>query len=181
MFKKSFIFQLKTVYWIEKHLSTEILRLEKASTTLALKAFFRSYYAMLKKHAKRIECSFYLLHEKRQTKKSEALSKLFDLTKKSIKSNASRSDIRDVQILSSITHIETEGIKAYEKLLDLAYASGEFEVADLIEDCLEEEREARQVFNTLYADRQKKITEEQARNFVSSFNLGGYFNGLPTT
>ncbi|MBL7931397.1 MAG: DUF892 family protein [Bacteroidia bacterium] len=180
MFKKSFIFQLKTVYWIEKHLCTEILRLEKASTTLALKAFFRSYYAMLKKHAKRIECSFYLLHEKRQTKKSETLSKLFDLTKKNLKASQFRSELRDVQILSSITHIESEGIKAYEKLLDLAYANGEFEVADLIEDCLEEEREARHVFNTLYADRQKKVSEQEARNFVSSFNIGGYLNGLQT-
>src|SRR5689334_18806718 len=106
MFRKSFLFQLKTVYWIEKHLLTEILRFEKACSTKHLKSYFKKRYETTKQRIKRIECSFYLLNGKKQSKKYEPMSLQFDQAKAVIKTTLKQTLSRDLGILRSIEGIE---------------------------------------------------------------------------
>lgn len=139
--EKFFIDALKDIYWAEKHLVKALAKLKKAATTEELKASIEEHIAQTEEQVGRVEQVFEILGKKPQAKKCEAMEGLTKEAETAIEETEKGSMTRDVAIIVSAQKVEHYEIAAYGSLVQLAVTMGQDEVADILRETLEEEKQ----------------------------------------
>ena len=137
MLRELFIEELRDIYWAEKHLVKALPKMKKAATSEELAAAFEDHLAVTEKQIERVEQVFELLDMTPRAKKCEAM----ELPK--------GSSVIDAGLIISGQKVEHYEIAAYGSLVQLAKTMGENEIADLLQQTLDEEKQADQLLTEL--------------------------------
>ncbi|MEO6813754.1 MAG: ferritin-like domain-containing protein [Ginsengibacter sp.] len=135
--------ELKDIYWAEKALTKGIPKMIKNATSQELIDALEDHLEVTKGHVERCEKAFELLGKPARAKKCEAME---GLTKEAeeIMESTEKGMVRDAGIISAAQKVEHYEIASYGTLCAFANTLGENEVADLLEQTLNEEKEADQ-------------------------------------
>lgn len=140
--EKFFVDQLKDIYWAEKHLTKALPKMQKAATTEELRQAIEEHTAQTEEHVSRLEQVFELLGKKVQAKKCDAMEGLLKEGDSVVEETEDGSMTRDVGVIVSAQKVEHYEIAAYGSLAQLATTMGHEDVANLLNQTLEEEKEA---------------------------------------
>jgi ferritin-like metal-binding protein YciE len=132
---------LKDIYWAEKALTKALPKMQKAATTQELQTAIEYHIEQTEEHMARLEQVFELLGKKAQAKKCEAMEGLIKEGQSIIEETEKGSMTRDVGIIMAAQKIEHYEIATYGGLVTLARTMGNEEVAGLLGETLEEERQ----------------------------------------
>jgi ferritin-like metal-binding protein YciE len=140
--EKFFMDALKDIYWAEKHLTKALPKMKKAATTEELQDAIEEHLAQTQEHVSRLEEVFEMLGKKAQAKKCEAMEGLVKEGESVIEETEDGSMTRDVGIIISAQKVEHYEIAAYGGLTQLARTMGLEDVAGILHQTLEEEKQA---------------------------------------
>ena len=141
MLKEFFIDELKDIYWAEKHIVTTLPKMKKAATSGELQQAFETHTEQSKNHVARLEQAFELLGKKAQSKKCDAMNGIIEEGKSIIEDTEKGTATRDVGLILAVQKVEHYEISTYGGLHQLAVTLGLTEVADLLAQTLEEEKQ----------------------------------------
>ncbi|MBS1564862.1 MAG: ferritin-like domain-containing protein [Bacteroidetes bacterium] len=140
--KEFFIDELKDIYWAEKHLTKALPKLRKAATSDELRDALEEHLEVTRTHIERLEQAFGQLGEKAVAKKCEAMEGITKEGDSIIEDTEDGTATRDVGIILAAQKAEHYEIATYGGLAQLATTLGLDEVASLLQQTLEEEKEA---------------------------------------
>ena len=141
MVKEFFIDELKDIYWAEKHIVTTLPKMQKAATSEELKNAFQTHREQSQTHVTRLEDAFNLLGKKAQAKKCDAMAGIIEEGKGIIEETEKGTATRDVGLILAAQKVEHYEISTYGGLRQLATTLGLIEVADILAQTLQEEKE----------------------------------------
>ncbi|HUZ58309.1 MAG TPA: ferritin-like domain-containing protein [Hanamia sp.] len=141
MLKEFFIDELKDIYWAEKHLVKTLPKMKKAATSSDLQDAFAEHLEVTKTHVTRLEDAFEALGEKAQAKKCDAMEGITKEGESIIDDTEEGTSTRDVGLILAAQKVEHYEISTYGGLHQLAITLGLEDVADILEQTLEEEKE----------------------------------------
>ena len=133
---------LKDIYWAEKHLTKAIPKMIKAATNETLISALEEHLEVTEGHVSRLEEVFELFGKKAQAKKCEAMEGLTKEAESIIEETEEGTSTRDVGIIMAAQKVEHYEIATYGGLTQLAKTMGLMEIANLLGQTLEEEKEA---------------------------------------
>ncbi len=141
MLKEFFTGELKDIYWAEKHVVTTLPKMKKAATSEELQKAFADHTEQSKTQVSRLEKVFELLGEKAQAKKCDAMAGIIEEGEGIIEDTEEGTATRDVGLILAAQKVEHYEISTYGGLHQLAITLGLTEVADLLKETLEEEKQ----------------------------------------
>lgn len=133
--------QIKDIYWAEKHLTKALPKMKKAATSPELQEAFETHLEQTQEHVARIEQVFELLEAKAQAKKCDAMEGLVQESESIIEETEKGTATRDVGLIIAAQKVEHYEIAAYGSLAQLARTLGLEEIAEILGETLEEEKE----------------------------------------
>lgn len=139
--EKFFIDAVKDIYWAEKALTKALPKMRKAATSEELKGAFEEHLAQTEEHITRLEQVFELMGKKAQAKKCDAMEGLTKEAEGIIEETEAGTHTRDVALIMAAQKVEHYEIATYGGLATLANTFGLTEVADLLQQTLDEEKE----------------------------------------
>ncbi len=142
MLEEFFGDELKDIYWAEKHLTKVLPKMQKAATSPALKQAFADHLETTKVHVQRLEQAFELMGKKPQAKKCDAMAGITEEGEGIIEETEKGTATRDVGLILAGQKVEHYEISTYGGLAQLARSLGLNDVAGLLEETLNEEKEA---------------------------------------
>jgi ferritin-like metal-binding protein YciE len=149
MLEELFLDELKDIYWAEKHLVKALPKMAKAATSEELRQSFTDHLEATKGHVTRLEEAFGILGEKVQAKKCEAMAGLTKEGDGIIEDTEKGSLTRDVGLIMAAQKVEHYEIATYGSLAQLAKTLGKNDLADLMVQTLEEEKEADELLTSI--------------------------------
>lgn len=149
MLKELFIEELRDIYWAEKHLTKALPKMRKAATSEELAAAFEDHLAVTEKQIERVEQAFEMLDMTPRAKKCEAMDGLVKEAQNIIEEMPKGSAVIDAGLIIAGQKVEHYEIAAYGSLVQLAKTMGENEIADLLQQTLDEEKQADQLLTEL--------------------------------
>lgn len=142
MLQEFFIEELRDIYWAEKHLVKALPKMQKAATSEELATAFADHLAVTEEQVSRLEQVFELMGEKARGKKCDAMEGLVKEGEGIIEDTEEGSATRDVALIIAAQKIEHYEIATYGGLSTLAKTLGKMDVANILAETLEEEKEA---------------------------------------
>ncbi len=139
--RKLFMDELKDIYWAEKELTKALPKMIKNATAEELAEALTEHLEVTNKQVTRLEEVFSLLGEKVVAVKCEAMTGLVKEAKE-IMEASEKGAVRDAAIILSGQKIEHYEIATYGTLCAFAKILDENEVANLLGQTLDEEKEA---------------------------------------
>ncbi|AEV99460.1 rubrerythrin family protein [Niastella koreensis] len=139
-----FMDALKDIYWAEKKLTKTLPKLQKGATTQELKNAIEEHLSQTQEHVSRIEEAFQMMGKKAQAKKCEAMEGLVKEGESILEETERGSMTRDAGIIAAAQKVEHYEIATYGTLVTLAKTMGENDVAELLAQTLEEEKQTDQ-------------------------------------
>ncbi len=133
--------QLKDLYWAEKALTKAMPKVIKNVTSQELVDALTYHVQLTVKQVKRLEDVFETLGTKPEAEKCEAMEGLIK-EGENIMESTEEGVVRDAGIISAVQKIEHYEIASYGTLRSFAEILGENEAAALLEETLNEEKEA---------------------------------------
>jgi ferritin-like metal-binding protein YciE len=133
--------ELKDIYWAEKALTKALPKMIKKASSEELVAALEEHLQVTEQQIERLEQVFEALDMKPQAKKCEAMAGLIKEAEE-IMSETEEGVVRDAGIISAGQKVEHYEIATYGTLCAFAKTLGENEVADLLAETLNEEKEA---------------------------------------
>ena len=115
--------------------------MQKAATTEELQTAFEHHTEQTQEHVARLEQVFQLLEKKAQAKKCDAMEGLIKESQSIIEETEKGSMTRDVALIMAAQKVEHYEIATYGGLVSLARTLGNDEVAELLAETLEEEKQ----------------------------------------
>lgn len=146
-----FIEELKDIYWAEKHLTKALPKMAKAATSEELQQAFKAHLMVTEEHVTRLEQIFELLGKKASAKKCEAMAGLIEEANEIIGDTESETLVRDCALIFAAQKVEHYEIATYGCLKAVANILGKFDISDILNTTLEEEKET-DVFLTQIAE-----------------------------
>lgn len=140
-FHKFFVDELKDIYWAEKHLVKSLPEMQKAATSEELSAAFEKHTMETQQHVKTLEKVFESLEEKAVAKKCDAMEGLLEEAKSIMEDTEAGTMTRDAGLILAAQKVEHYEIATYGTLVVFAECMGHKEVADLLKETLENEKE----------------------------------------
>ena len=141
MLKELFIDELKDIYWAEKHLTKALPKMAKAATSQELSSAFQTHLEQTEGHIERVEQVFELLEQTARAKKCEAMEGLVKEAQGLLEELPKGTMVRDAGLIIAAQKVEHYEIAAYGSLVQLAKTMGENEIADILAQTLEEEKQ----------------------------------------
>ncbi len=151
-FEREFIKELKSMYWCEKQVSVLLRKMQRATSTLYLKASFKGHYNATQEHIARIEKIFNLLSKNKSSAKCAELESFILEVKAAINTTEKRTLDRELALIAVSQKIEEFEIRKYNRLISLANELGNFKCILLLEQTLIEEQEAEETFAAVMED-----------------------------
>lgn len=149
MLKELFVEELKDIYWAEKHLVKALPKMKKAASSPELATAFESHLAVTEKQIERVEQVFEMLEMIPRTKKCEAMEGLVKEAQNVMEEFPKGSAVIDAGLIISGQKVEHYEIAAYGSLVQLAKTMGENEIADLLQQTLDEEKQGDRLLTEL--------------------------------
>jgi len=149
MLKELFVEELKDIYWAEKHLTKALPKMTKAATSEELATAFEDHLAVTEKQIERVEQVFEILDMTPRAKKCEAMDGLVKEAQNVIEELPKGSAVIDAGLIIAGQKVEHYEIAAYGSLVQLAKTMGENQIADLLQQTLDEEKQADQLLTEL--------------------------------
>ena len=149
MLRDLFIDELRDIYWAEKHLTKALGKMQKAATSEELASAFEEHLTATEGHVERIEQVFELLQLTPRAKKCEAMAGLVQEAQNLMEELPKGTSVRDAGLIISGQKVEHYEIAAYGSLVQLAKTMGENEIADVLQETLNEEKEADQLLTEI--------------------------------
>lgn len=139
--RELFVDSLKDIYWAEKALTKALPKMAKNATTPNLIKAIKDHLTVTEGQITRLEEIFDLVGEKAVAKKCEAMDGLIKEGDE-ILEGTEPGVVRDAGIIAASQKIEHYEIATYGTLVAFASTLGETEAASLLEQTLNEEKEA---------------------------------------
>jgi len=149
MLNDFFLDELRDIYWAEKHIVKALPKFQKAAHSEELANAFADHLAMTEEQVTRLETVFEMLGEKARGKKCEGMEGLVKEGEMIIKETEAGTFTRDAALIVSAQKVEHYEIAAYGSLATLARTLGMEEVAELLGETLEEEKETDELLTQL--------------------------------
>jgi ferritin-like metal-binding protein YciE len=149
MLLEFFVEELRDIYWAEKHLVKALPKMEKAATSEELATAFADHLAVTQEQVTRLEQVFEMLGEKARGKKCEAMEGLVKESESVIEDTEEGTATRDVGLIISAQKVEHYEIAAYGGLATLAKTLGKTDIANLLAETLEEEKETDELLTNI--------------------------------
>lgn len=146
---KYFLDELKDVYSAEKQLLKALNKMSKEATTEELKEVFMNHKDQTQVQIERLDQVFELLGVKPQAKKCEAMAGLIQEVESVIEDTQDDTMTRDVALIMGAQKAEHYEIASYGGLAQLAKTMGHDEVAALLTETLEEEKETDELLTSI--------------------------------
>jgi len=140
-FHQFFLDELKDIYWAEKHLAKALPKLQKAATSKELAQAFEKHTKETETHIQTIEKVFGLLDEKASAKKCDAMAGLVEEANSIISDTDKGTSVRDAGLILAAQKAEHYEIATYGTLRTFAEKMGHQEVASLLQQTLDNEKE----------------------------------------
>lgn len=147
--KELFVEELKDIYWAEKHLTKALPKMRKAATSNELANAFEQHLTVTENQIGRVEQVFELLDMTARAKKCEAMEGLVKEAQGVIEDTDKGSATRDVALIIASQKVEHYEIATYGSLVQLAKTMGRDDIATLMQQTLDEEKEADQLLTQL--------------------------------
>jgi ferritin-like metal-binding protein YciE len=144
-----FVSELKDTYWAENHLTKAIPKMIAAAGDRNLKTALTNHLNVTVKHVSRLEKVLEMLGQKLIAKKCDAMEGLTMSGEHVIENTVSGSPTRNLGIIMSGLKVENFEITTYNGLIQVANTLGKPEVADLLQQNLDEEIEASDLLTEL--------------------------------
>jgi len=164
---KLFEEELKDIYWAEKALTKAIPKMIKNATSEKLKEALENHLADTEEQVKRAEQVFEVLGKKATAKKCDAMDGLIKEAE-AIMEECEEGAMCDAGIISAGQKVEHYEIASYGTLRQFAETLGLNEAVDLLQETLDEEKEADEKLTeiavsvvNMQADQQKEGEEEE--------------------
>ncbi|WP_322974828.1 ferritin-like domain-containing protein [Pedobacter sp. MR22-3] len=139
-FHEFFVDELKDIYWAEKHLVKALPKMKKAATSEELIAAFEKHTEETQQHIQTLEQVFELLGEKAVAKKCDAMAGLLEEAEGIISDTDQGTMVRDAGLILAAQKVEHYEIATYGTLKVFAENMGHQDVADLLDQTLENEK-----------------------------------------
>jgi ferritin-like metal-binding protein YciE len=149
MLRELFIDELKDIYWAEKHLTKALPKMKKSATSEELAAAFEDHLAVTEKQIERVEQVFEILEMTPRAKKCDAMDGLVKEAQSLMEELPKGSAVIDAGLIIAGQKVEHYEIAAYGSLVQLAKTMGENEIANLLQQTLDEEKQADQLLTEL--------------------------------
>ncbi len=144
-----FVDELKDIYWAEKHLTKALPKMAKAATSEELRSAFEEHLVVTEEQIGRLEEVFELLDMPARAKKCEAMEGLVKESQNVIEEMPKGTAARDAGLIISAQKVEHYEIAAYGSLVQLARTMGHQEIAEILTETLEEEKQTDQLLTEL--------------------------------
>lgn len=141
--------QLKDLYSAEKQLIEALPEMAKAARSSGLKKAFQNHLEETKGQAKRLEKCSTLIDEKLNGHTCKAMKGLIQEGKEALEESYSEDALRDVMLVSAAQRVEHYEIAGYGNAIALAQYLGLDEVAELLQETIEQEGEADKLLTAL--------------------------------
>lgn len=135
--------ELKDIYWAEKALTKAIPKMIKNTTSEELETALKEHLAITEQQITRLEQVFESIGTKAQAKKCEVMEGLIKEAEE-IMESTEEGVVRDAGLISAGQKVEHYEIATYGTLCAFAKILGEDEAVSLLEETLNEEKEADQ-------------------------------------
>ncbi|HYE53391.1 MAG TPA: ferritin-like domain-containing protein [Chitinophagaceae bacterium] len=145
LLEKFFYDQLRDIYWVEKSMVKSLPKLLKQATTEELQQAFEDHAAVSEEQAKRLEQVFEMIGKRAQAKKCEAMEGLMKESEEIIEETEDGTMTRDVALIMAAQKVEHYEIATYGGLVQLARTMNLDEVAEILEQTLQEEKDTDQL------------------------------------
>jgi ferritin-like metal-binding protein YciE len=149
MLQELFIDQLRDIYWAEKHLVKALPKMEKATSSEQLAEAFADHLAVTQEQVSRLEQVFEMMGEKARGKKCDAMEGLVKEAESVIEDTEEGTATRDVALIIAAQKVEHYEIASYGGLATLAKTLGKNDVAQLLGQTLDEEKETDELLTQL--------------------------------
>ena len=133
--------QLKNIYWAEKELTRFMPVIVRKVKSEELKEVLEDHIELTKKQVVRLEDIFKQLKTQAQALKCEGMDGLIREAEQ-ITGETKEGMIRDAFIIGAVQKVEHYEVASYGTMKSIATGIGEFEVATLLGETLNEEKEA---------------------------------------
>ncbi len=137
-----FVDELKDIYWAEKHLTKALPKMKQAANSAELVAAFDQHLTVTKEHITRLENIFGLMGTKPQAKKCDAMEGITKECDSIIEETEKGTFTRDAGLIFGAQKVEHYEIATYGTLAQFAINIGRKDVADILSQTLEEEKDA---------------------------------------
>ncbi len=144
MMEKLFIDNLRDIYYVEKTQIKALGRFAKKATTDELREIMVEHQEVSQEQLTRLDQIFEILGKKAQAKRCPALDGLLEEAEEVLSETQDDTLTRDVALIISAQKVEHYEIAAYGSLATLARTYGMKDVADLLQETLDEEKDADQ-------------------------------------
>lgn len=160
-----FVDSLKDIYWAEKALTKALPKMAKNATSENLITAINEHLTVTEGQVKRLEQVFQILGEKAAAKKCDAMEGLIK-EGESIMEETEQGPVRDAGIISASQKIEHYEIASYGTLAAFALTLNEEEAAALLQQTLEEEKQADTIlteaaYNTINFDASEEDQQDE--------------------
>lgn len=162
MLEEFMVDMLKDIYWAEKHLIKALGKMIKASTTQELKKAFEEHKSQTETHITRLEQAFEMMGKKAQAKKCEAMEGLTKEGDSVIEETEKGSMTRDVALIIAAQKVEHYEIATYGGLVQLAKTTGMKDMAKLLQQTLDEEKQTDQLLTKIAENNINWEAEQEA-------------------
>jgi len=149
MLEKFVVDMLKDIYYAEKQLLKAMPKMQKASTTQQLKDAFATHIEQTKEQVTRLEQAFEIMGKKAAGKKCDAMEGLIAESQSIIEETEAGSMTRDVALIIAAQKVEHYEIASYGGLVQLAKTLGRDDMAELLDETLQEEKETDQLLTSI--------------------------------
>lgn len=146
-----FVETLKDLYYVEKKLVKTLPKMAKKATSPELKQAMEDHLEETENHVQRLEQVFELLNQRAVAKTCEALDGLIKEAEETT-GEIDDEQTMDAAIISSAQTVEHYEIARYGTLACWAAEIGNTEVAELLEQTLEEEKSADEKLSIIAED-----------------------------
>jgi ferritin-like metal-binding protein YciE len=160
MLHELFMDELKDIYWAEKHLTKALPKMSKSATSQELSSAFSQHLRETEGQIQRIEKVFQKLNMPAKAKKCDAMEGLVKEAQSLMDELPKGSKVRDAGMIIAAQKVEHYEIAAYGSLVQLAKVMGKNDIADLLAQTLEEEKNTDQKLTRL-AESGINISAEQ--------------------
>ena len=137
-----FIESLKDIYYAEQHLVDALETLRDNATTSDLKNAFDQHRTVTEGHVNRLERVFNSIGEEPDTKKCDAIKGIISEADSIIDDTENDTLTRDAALILAAQKAEHYEIATYGTLVQFAKVLGEHEAAAMLEETLNEEKDA---------------------------------------
>jgi len=163
--RELFIDSLKDIYWAEKALTKALPKMAKNATSENLITAINEHLTVTEGQVERLEQVFEILGEKAAAKKCDAMEGLIK-EGESIMEETQQGAVRDAGIIAASQKIEHYEIASYGTLAAFALTLEEEDAAALLQQTLEEEKEADTIlteaaYNTINFDASEENSENE--------------------